>query len=391
METAQQASAYDKLRKELSTDPRCIKEINSGKRIGFYRIQQKLGDGAFAKVMLGVHCLVKAKVAIKIVNKMNLDDKSNSLLQHEVACMQKLAHPYLIRLHEVLETTSHIYMISEYAMQGDLTEKVETEGRLKEPLAMRYYSQILSAVTYMHQNNIIHRDIKAPNVLLSWGDTCKVADLGFCRTVHSPNHYLDTFCGSPPYAAPELFKDDHYLGRYVDIWALGILLFYMVVGETPFAAPTVGMLKRNILTGSFTIPAYISPHLRYLITNILMLIPEHRFTLPEIMRSKWMEGVRYIGPLRSNRLRPPLDSEESDTIETNAVMTLNNYGITNEMISQCPLDLRNQINGTYRLAFFIEEKKAWRKTLKEEEDALYSRKLLLENASAKDSKVCALL
>lgn len=357
---------YEKLTRDLVEDERCVKEFSLGKRIGFYRLRGDLGSGNFAKVKLGFHCLAKEKVAVKILDKTKLDEKTQRLLSREISSMEKLHHSNVIRIFEVLETLSHIYIVMEYAPAGELFHKILNDGKFSESLTRKYFAQILSAVSHMHDYNIIHRDIKAENVFLSSNGTVKLGDLGFSTVISSPDQHLNTFCGSPPYAAPELFKDDYYLGRFVDIWALGVLLYFMVTGAMPFRADTVGKLKRKILDGTFHVPEHVTENCRFLICQILRPLPTDRFTVQEIMRSLWLEGVCFTEASKSHKSRPCLDCKELSDEEQLGMQQLAEYGITNEMIEKCPEDSRNNINGTFRIAVYQAERRAIERRLERE-------------------------
>ena len=216
--------------------------------------------------------------------------------------------------------------------------------------------QLTSIFFFQHENGIIHRDIKAENVFLSSLGVVKIGDLGF-STVSMPNEALSTFCGSPPYAAPELFKDDSYVGSCVDVWALGVLLYFMVCGTMPFRAETVGKLKRKILEGSYTIPEFVTEACRFLIKQILRPVPSDRFTIPEIMRSLWLEGIEFPKPYKKFELKPSLSPSAGTMEESEANKTLQNFGIPNELIESCPEDSKNQVTGTYRIVLHQVQKR----------------------------------
>ncbi len=200
---------------------------------------------------------------------------------------------------------------------------------------------------FQHESGVIHRDIKAENVFLSNLGVVKLGDFGF-STVSSPNEALSTFCGSPPYAAPELFKDDSYVGSCVDVWALGVLLYFMVCGTMPFRAETVGKLKRKILDGTYVIPDFVTDSCRFLIKQILRPVPSDRFTIYEIMRSLWLEGIEFPKLYRKFEQKPSLQSSLSIE-EREANKSLQNIGVPTELIEKSTLDAKNNITGTYRI------------------------------------------
>ncbi|KAJ9580509.1 hypothetical protein L9F63_024313, partial [Diploptera punctata] len=312
---------YQRLLHSLHHDQRWLTEINLGKRVGFYRFRGDLGSGNFSQVKMAIHQLTKERVAVKILDKAKLDQKTRRMLAREIATMEAIHHPNIIRLYEVVETYSKIHLAMEYASGGELFNKITTVGRIAENEAKVVFAQVTSAVQYMHEHDFIHRDIKAENVFYAGPSLVKLGDFGFSTQLTSGSgQQLNTFCGSPPYAAPELFRDESYLGAPVDIWALGILLYFMVTAQMPFKAQTVATLKKHILEGVFSIPGHVSFSAgNDFKKGILKRTPQERFSLQEIRNSEWLRGVNFPttpGPSESYTLGPTFPTPESQPNKT---------------------------------------------------------------------------
>ncbi|KAF6334256.1 salt inducible kinase 2 [Rhinolophus ferrumequinum] len=256
-------------------------------RVGFYDIEGTLGKGNFAVVKLGRHRITKTEVAIKIIDKSQLDAVNLEKIYREVQIMKMLDHPHIIKLYQVMETKNMLYLVTEYAKNGEIFDYLANHGRLNESEARRKFWQILSAVDYCHSRKIVHRDLKAENLLLDNNMNIKIADFGFGNFFKN-GELLATWCGSPPYAAPEVFEGQQYEGPQLDIWSMGVVLYVLVCGALPFDGPTLPILRQRVLEGRFRIPYFMSEDCEHLIRRMLVLDPSKRLTIAQIKEHKWM-------------------------------------------------------------------------------------------------------
>ncbi|XP_022368581.1 serine/threonine-protein kinase SIK3 isoform X3 [Enhydra lutris kenyoni] len=202
--------------------------------------------------------------------------------------MKMLCHPHIIRLYQVMETERMIYLVTEYASGGEIFDHLVAHGRMAEKEARRKFKQIVTAVYFCHCRNIVHRDLKAENLLLDANLNIKIADFGFSN-LFTPGQLLKTWCGSPPYAAPELFEGKEYDGPKVDIWSLGVVLYVLVCGALPFDGSTLQNLRARVLSGKFRIPFFMSTECEHLIRHMLVLDPSKRLSMEQICKHKWMK------------------------------------------------------------------------------------------------------
>ncbi|XP_035748398.1 serine/threonine-protein kinase SIK3 isoform X5 [Egretta garzetta] len=228
------------------------------------------------------------QVAIKIIDKTQLDEENLKKIFREVQIMKMLCHPHIIRLYQVMETERMIYLVTEYASGGEIFDHLVAHGRMAEKEARRKFKQIVAAVNFCHCRNIVHRDLKAENLLLDANLNIKIADFGFSN-IFTPGQLLKTWCGSPPYAAPELFEGKEYDGPKVDIWSLGVVLYVLVCGALPFDGSTLQNLRARVLSGKFRIPFFMSTECEHLIRHMLVLDPSKRLSMEQICKHKWMK------------------------------------------------------------------------------------------------------
>lgn len=255
--------------------------------IGPYKIGQTLGVGTFGKVKVATHNQTGQKVAIKIINKRKMEQMNmHEKIRREINILQFLKHPHVIRLYELIDTPSDIFMVMEYVAGGELFDHIVHKLRLREDEARRFFQQILSGVEYCHQCMVTHRDLKPENLLLDSNLHVKIADFGLSNTMKD-GEFLKTSCGSPNYASPEVVSGKAYVGPEVDVWSCGVVLYALLCGSLPFDDESVPNLFRKIKHGNFTLPGHLSSEAKDLIVQMLVVDPTRRITFSQIRKHSW--------------------------------------------------------------------------------------------------------
>jgi serine/threonine protein kinase len=257
-----------------------------------YEYLQPLGQGSSSAVILVSDSQSSTLFACKVVSRRYLVD--HNLFKHfeqEVRLLPSLNHPNIVHFEDIVFTPDHIFLIMEYCSQGDLFSYVVSNGVLPEYQARDIFHQIAHAIQFLHDRNIVHRDLKPENILLDHNYNPKLGDFGFCCSL-KPNNLIETPCGSPLYAAPEVISGAKYDGKMADIWSLGILLFTIVTGMVPWFSANEIELFRQICEDEVQIPKTVSPGLRDLLQKMLRKEPGLRITVEEVLQSPWFERYR---------------------------------------------------------------------------------------------------
>jgi len=258
-------------------------------QIGQFILGKNLGIGAFGKVKLATHVVTGHKVAVKILNKAKIKQLGmEEKVQREINILHLCTHPHIIRLYEVIDTPTDIFLVNEYVSGGELFDYIVSKGRLSADEARNFFHQIISGVEYCHFQKIVHRDLKPENLLLDANDNIKIADFGLSNLMRDGD-FLRTSCGSPNYAAPEVISGHLYAGPEVDVWSCGVILYALLCGSLPFDDESIPNLFKKIKSGMYSLPTHLSQLAKNLIPRMLEVDPMKRITIPEIRLHPWFQ------------------------------------------------------------------------------------------------------
>ncbi|KAI6188424.1 Protein kinase domain-containing protein [Aphelenchoides besseyi] len=325
--------------------------IQAGNTIGFYDLTTYLGRGNFAVVRLGRHTVTNDTVAVKVIEKARISEKRQYVIKREVKIMHIVHHYNIVRLFEYIETFNRFYIVMENAIGDNIHRLIVRNGPFNESTVFVIFSQIVDAVAHLHSKEIAHKDLKAENVIYDpQTEIVKIVDFGFsCFT----NSMSTTFCGSLPYAAPELLLHlkKPYHAKPTDCWALGVLLYFMRTGTLPFTGLTPDEMHNNILQSQFIIPAGNSERFNRLLRGLLEPNPDLRFTIDNVMENNWLNTPKittYHIDI-SHNIEYPNPLVQKIVNETfNCIV--NKYNITRKELNEA-LDsgLHEPLTGIYRL------------------------------------------
>lgn len=318
-----------------------------GDKVGPWKLGETLGFGSTGKVQLAYNEITHQPAAVKEISKAIFSSKAapgnssiaaatpDSLpygIEREIIIMKLLNHPNVLRLYDVWETNTSLYMVLEYAEKGELFNLLVERGPLPENEAVCFFRQIIIGVSYCHALGIVHRDLKPENLLLDHNLNIKIADFGMAA-LETEDKLLETSCGSPHYAAPEIVSGIPYHGFASDVWSCGVIFFALLTGRLPFDEEdgNIRNLLLKVQSGKFDMPDddEISPEAQDLLARILTVDPEYRIKPREILRHPLLQKYPNVSDNKRIRNLPredtylhPLSDSRSSEIDRNILQNL---------------------------------------------------------------------
>jgi serine/threonine protein kinase len=330
--------------------------LNGRSTSEFYAFGKILGVGSFGKVRVAWNKLTGEKVAIKTYEKSRLKEQNQwKRAQQEVRLMERLNHRNVIRLFETIESAKRVHIVMEFCGGGNLCSYVKMRKRLGEDEARRIFQQLALSLEYLHSKDIVHRDVKLENVLFDGEKNCKLVDFGF--SVYVRDKKLKIFCGTPSYMAPEIVQRTEYLGKPVDIWSLGVVLYALLCGCFPFTAKNYPDLYKKIIRGHYRMPESLSHSVRDLLRNMLVTDPLRRYTLAQVMGHPWVKKKAHTGSARKPQcLEHLISSNPRDDLVPELLERLECFGLVNSVVVHSLL--HKQHNAVTTLYYLLKSKRA---------------------------------
>lgn len=250
-----------------------------------YTLGRVLDHGEFGMVRLATHIETGNFVAIKTVKL------SDDLTMEEVRLQQMVDNEGVVKIFDVVKDDCCAHIVMEYMAKGSLFDLLVSGVRLTEAQARTYFLQVIAAVKACHAANIAHRDLKLENVMLDGHGNAKLGDFGLAAKM-VPGHLLSGCCGSPNYAAPELWtKGARYHGQPSDVWSCGVLFYALLTGSMAYDADDIASLVRNVISADYKVPSRTSPEANDLLAKMFILDPARRITIDEICQHPWIASA----------------------------------------------------------------------------------------------------
>lgn len=274
-------------------------------KVGPFILGKTIGSGSTGKVKVAFHKDTGEKVAIKIIDKEYLSSKPSMRrkVEREIAIMKLVNHQHVLKLYDVYETDQYLFLVLELAEGGELFDYLVARGSLDPNEALKIFQQIIEGLDYCHSNLICHRDLKPENLLIDSQHNIKLADFGM-GALMKRGEFLETSCGSPHYASPEVVMGIKYDGRDADIWSCGVILFALLTGKLPFDDEDMRKLLHKVKSGVFSMPQYLHKDIKDILSRMLTVDPKQRIRMHEIREHNFFKSKRWT------KLLPILTVEE---------------------------------------------------------------------------------
>ncbi|KAL9010472.1 MAG: hypothetical protein Q9173_004603 [Seirophora scorigena] len=372
---AKLARSYHELLEEFSS-----KELST---VGSYTLGRLIGKGSFGKVYLALHKLTNgSKVVLKSAKK----DDSN--LAREIHHHRQFLHPHIARLYEVIVTESLVWLVLEYCPGDELYNYLLRHGAIPSEKVQKIFTQLVGAVAYVHNMSCVHRDLKLENILLDKNENVKLCDFGFTREYEGKMSYLQTFCGTVCYSAPEMLKGEKYAGEKVDVWSLGIILFALLTGELPFDDDDDLVTKHRILTTEPKYPVSMPADAKTLISQLLSKRPLLRPTMSDILTNPFLAEY---APQQQAILKLARPAPFTTDLEKQTLERMRSAGVDIDKVIESVLAQRcDGLAGWWALLIEKEQRKEKRRERKRKERELEAKNLRrLSAASSRLERIAA--
>ncbi|THX98230.1 kinase-like protein [Aureobasidium pullulans] len=354
-----------------------LDEFNSKdlRTVGNYTVGRLIGKGSFGKVYLASHKLINgSKVVLKSAKK----DDAN--LAREIHHHRQFLHPHIARLYEVIVTESLVWLVLEWCAGDELYNHLLEHGRMEEGKVQKIFTQLVGAVSYVHSKSCVHRDLKLENILLDKHGNVKLVDFGFTREYQGSTSYLQTWCGTVCYSAPEMLKGEKYAGEKVDVWSLGIILYALLCGELPFDDDDENDTKQRILKEDPKYPDYVPEGAKDLMSKLLSRRPLIRPALADVLRHSWLQEHAPQQQEILKVLQPPPFSTD---LEKQTLGRMRSAGVNIDHVIENVLGQRcDPLAGWWGLLIEKEERKERRRQRKRREREAEARSIRRLSASS---------
>ncbi|KZF24613.1 kinase-like protein [Xylona heveae TC161] len=360
IQKAKLANSYHALLEEFSS-----KDLRT---VGNYSLGRLIGKGSFGKVYLASHKLTNG---LKVVLKSA--DKNDTNLAREIHHHRQFIHPHIARLYEVIVTETLVWLVLEYCPGDELYNYLLRHGPLPVDQVQKIFSQLVGAVAYVHNKSCVHRDLKLENILLDKHGNVKLCDFGFTREYEGKSSYLQTFCGTICYSAPEMLKAEKYAGEKVDVWSLGIILYALLAGELPFDEDSDADTKMKILTTEPKYPDHFPEDAKTLIGQLLSKRPLLRPSLSDVLAHPFLTEYAHQqqATLKIQQPAPFTTKLEKDTLQR-----MRSAGVDIDQVIENVLAQRcDSLAGWWALLIEKEERKEKRRERKRKEKESEARTL----------------